>query len=88
MRDYDIGDRPSDLQTTHTSCTAGRLYAGGLEEAAGHVEERRASFRAVSREWHTFWGFSGGIGPQKRPLGESRDWTTENRHIFNNRTWD
>jgi len=48
-RDYDVGDQPSDHQTTHTSWTAGRLYARGLEEIPGHVEARRAGFRAVSR---------------------------------------
>lgn len=36
-RDYDTGDRFSDLQTAHNSSTAGRLYARGLEEPPGHV---------------------------------------------------
>lgn len=66
-RDYDIGDQASDLQTTHTSWTAGRLYARGLEEVPGHVEARRSAFRSVSREWHEFLGFTAGSANGKRP---------------------
>lgn len=57
-RDYDVEEQTTDVQTTHTSWTAGRLYARGLEEAPGHVEARRAGFRMVSRGWHKFLGFS------------------------------
>jgi hypothetical protein len=67
-RDYDVEDGVSDRQTTHTSWTAGRLYARGLEEAPGHVEARRAGFRAVSRRWHSFLGFATPTMSQKRPL--------------------
>lgn len=70
-RDYDIGDQITDLQTTHTSWTAGRLYARGLEEVPGHVEARRAGFRLVSREWHEFLGFGARAGSGKRPVGDS-----------------
>jgi hypothetical protein len=69
-RDYDIGESSSDQQTAHTSWTAGRLYARGLEEAPGHVEARRAGFRAVSRSWHAFLGFSDPTLGKKRPLQE------------------
>jgi hypothetical protein len=67
-RDYDIGDQLTDLQTTHTSWTAGRLYARGLEEVPGHVEARRTGFRLVSREWHEFLSFNTRAGSEK---GES-----------------
>lgn len=69
-RDYDMGDRISDLQTAHTSSTAGRLYARGLEELPGHVEARRAGFRSVSREWHELLGFSSACQSRKRPFSE------------------
>jgi hypothetical protein len=72
-RDYDIGDRIGDLQTTHTSWTAGRLYARGLEEVPGHVEARRAGFRAVSREWHNFLGFSNTLNPRKRGYEQKKN---------------
>jgi hypothetical protein len=48
-RDYDVEESATDGQTAHTSWTAGRLYARGIEEAPGHVEARRAGFRMVSR---------------------------------------
>jgi hypothetical protein len=70
-RDHDIGDQMTDLQTAHTSWTAGRLYARGLEEVPGHVEARRTGFRLVSREWHKFLGFDTGAGSEKRPVGDS-----------------
>jgi hypothetical protein len=67
-RDYDVEEQASDVQTTHTSWTAGRLYARGLEEAPGHVEARRAGFRVVSRGWHKFLGFSDPTFTKKRVL--------------------
>lgn len=67
-RDYDVEETASDAQTTHTSWTAGRLYARGLEEAPGHVEARRAGFRALSRQWHAFLGFTQPRISVKRPL--------------------
>lgn len=66
QRDYDIGDKFRDLQTTQTSWAAGRLYARGLEEVQGHVEARRAGFRAVSREWHNFLGFANTMNCRKQ----------------------
>lgn len=67
-RDYDVEDSATDGQTAHTSWTAGRLYARGLEEAPGHVEARRAAFRMVSRSWHKFLGFSDPTIAKKRIL--------------------
>jgi hypothetical protein len=78
-RDYDVEEKVSDHQTTHTSWTAGRLYARGLEEAPGHVEARRAGFRAVSREWHSFLGFEGPILSKKRPLEDGTDRDAQKR---------
>ena len=69
-RDYGVEEQASDQQTTHTSWTAGRLYARGLEEGLGHVEVRRAGFRAVSRRWHGFLGFSVPAITQKRALDD------------------
>lgn len=83
-RDYDIVDQTTDLQTAHTSWTAGRLYARGLEEVPGHVEARRAGFRLVSREWHEFLGFEAGTGSGKRPLGDRADQMSAKRQ----KTWD
>jgi hypothetical protein len=57
-RDYGIEENAGDHQTAHSTWTAGRLYARGLEEAPGHVESRRAGFRHVSRQWYGFIGFS------------------------------
>jgi hypothetical protein len=67
-RDYDVEDSATDGQTAHTSWTAGRLYARGLEEAPGHAEARRAGFRIVSRSWHKFLGFSDPTLAKKRIL--------------------
>ena len=41
-RDYGLEDTRVDQQSSHTSWTAGSIYARGLEEAAGHVEERKS----------------------------------------------
>ena len=67
-RDYDVEESATDGQTAHTSWTAGRLYARGIEEAPGHVEARRAGFRMVSRSWHKFLGFSDPALTNKRTL--------------------
>lgn len=69
-RDYDVDDKRADLQAAHSSWTASSIYARGIEEAAGHVQLRRAEFRKVSRQWHDFLGFSGFGAVRKRPLGE------------------
>jgi hypothetical protein len=66
-KDYGLEECASDQQSAHSSWTAGTIYARGLEEAAGHVQNRRAEYRAVSREWHQFLGFIGGLGARKRP---------------------
>lgn len=65
-RDYDVDDTAYDTQSSHTSRTAGSVYARGMEEAAGHIEARRASYRTISQEWHAFLGFL----PPKLPLRE------------------
>lgn len=72
-RDYDVEESATDGQTAHTSWTAGRLYARGLEEAPGHVEARRAGFRMVSRSWHKFLGFSDPALTKKRGLQDMTD---------------
>lgn len=69
-KDYGLEECANDQQSAHSSWTAGTIYARGLEEAAGHVQSRRAEYRAVSREWHQFLGFLGGHGSRKRPNDE------------------
>jgi hypothetical protein len=44
-------------------------YARGIEEAPGHVASARADYRQISREWHTFLGFSGFTRPVQLQLG-------------------
>jgi len=55
-RDYGIKDTETDKQAAHSSLTAGLIYARGLEEAAGHVEARKAAYQSVSLQWHEFLG--------------------------------
>jgi hypothetical protein len=69
-RDYGGNEKVTDQQGSHTSWTAGTIYARGLKEAPRHVEERRTQYRAISREWHLFLGFKVHLGPRKRPLGD------------------
>ena len=70
-RDYEREDTGFNSQSAHSSWTAGSIYARGLHEAAGHVEERKSQYRAVSREWHEFLGFlPSSLPPRKRPLSE------------------
>jgi hypothetical protein len=78
-RDYDLEEQASDVQTTHASWTAGRLYAHGLEEAPGHVEARRAGFRTVSRSWHMFLGFSDPTLTKRRTLQDSTNLVSPKR---------
>lgn len=78
-RDYDVEESAVDGQTAHTSWTAGRLYARGLEEAPGHVEARRAGFRMVSRSWHKFLGFSDPTLTKKRVLQDVTNSTGSKR---------
>ena len=73
-RDYDVDDTMVDTQASHTTWTAGTVYARGLEEAAGHVEARKSEYRKVSQEWHSFLGFvPSSLPPRKRLLGEMTD---------------
>jgi hypothetical protein len=68
-RDYGLEEMKFDSQSAHSSWTAGSIYARGLEEAAGHVEARRAVYRSISREWHEFIGFrSASLPSRKRAL--------------------
>jgi hypothetical protein len=69
-KDYGVEERKVDNMSTHTSWTAGTIYARGIEEAPGFVDARRAEFRQVSREWHAFLGFQPYFTNRKRPLGE------------------
>ncbi|EAU31660.1 predicted protein [Aspergillus terreus NIH2624] len=66
-RDYGTDSAAFDEQASHGTWAAGTVYARGLQEAPGHVEERRRQYRAISREWHQFLGFAVSLGPRKRP---------------------
>lgn len=69
QRDYGLEDTKFDTQSAHSTWTAGSIYARGLQEAAGHVEGRKEVYRAVSREWHDFLGFtSASLPARKRTL--------------------
>ena len=70
-RDYGLEDTKYDSQASHSSWTAGSIYARGLEEAAGHVEGRKAEYKKLSQEWHQYLGFlPSSLPPRKRPLSE------------------
>lgn len=69
-RDYDTEPTGLDSQATHTSWTAGTIYARGIQEAPGHVEGRRQEYRAISKEWHTFLGFRSSADRKRKALGE------------------
>ena len=66
-RDYGIEEKTSNDQASHTTWIAGSIYARGLEEAPGAIEARRAEYRMVSREWHSFLGFRAYLPCTKRP---------------------
>ena len=73
-RDYEAEDTPFDKQASHTSWTAGNLYARGLEEAPGHVEARKAEYRKISKEWHAFLRFTpSSLPPRKHVSGDIAD---------------
>jgi hypothetical protein len=72
-RDYGLEDSKFDRQSTHSSWTAGSIDVRGLEEAAGHVEARKAEYLSVSREWHTFLGFQPASLPLRRHTLQSMD---------------
>jgi hypothetical protein len=79
-RDYGLEDTKFDWQATHNPWTAGSIYARGLEEAAGHVEARKAEYRKLSQEWHAFLGFATpSLPPRKRPLGEMGEQDAQNK---------
>lgn len=77
-RDYNSEPAPTWVaeQTGHTAYVAGNVYARGIEEAPGHVASARAEYRALSRTWHSFFGFGAYLGvlppnSLKRPRDES-----------------
>ena len=70
-RDYDMDETTFDNQSCHSTRTAGSIYARGLEEAAGHIEARRESYRKVSQEWHAFLGFLPAQLPPTRKIHET-----------------
>lgn len=72
-RDYGLDQKIADTQATHGSWIAGTVYARGLQEAPGHVAARRAEYRTVSREWHSFLGFRAYLPVRKRPLAGLAD---------------
>jgi hypothetical protein len=70
-RDYGLEDTNLDTQSSHSSWTAGSVYARGLQEAAGHVDMRNSEYRSISRQWHEFLGFlPTSLPSRKRRLGD------------------
>uniref|UniRef100_A0A0D2YKC3 Uncharacterized protein n=1 Tax=Fusarium oxysporum (strain Fo5176) TaxID=660025 RepID=A0A0D2YKC3_FUSOF len=49
----------NDEMAAHSTKIAGLTYAGGLEEAPGHIAGANAEYRRISREWHAWLGFGG-----------------------------
>ncbi|EDN09845.1 predicted protein [Histoplasma mississippiense (nom. inval.)] len=70
-REYEADDAAVDQQAGHGSWAAGTVYARGLQEAPGHIEERRVRYQAVSREWHEFLGFNPGVRKRARNMEKS-----------------
>ncbi|EDN09165.1 predicted protein [Histoplasma mississippiense (nom. inval.)] len=70
-REYEADDAAVDQQAGHGSWAAGTVYARGLQEAPGHIEERRVWYQAVSREWHEFLGFNPGVRKRARNMEKS-----------------
>lgn len=69
-RDYDAQEVQSraDAQAGHNSTHAGLIYARGIEEAPGHVASARSEYRALSRDWHLYLGFSVYLTSRPKPL--------------------
>lgn len=74
-------------QSAHGTPTAGAVYARGIEEAPGHVESRRAEYRAVSEEWHSLLGVASEASKentpsQKRKAIDSSEDATPAKRLF------
>jgi hypothetical protein len=54
-----------DLQAAHSTHTAGLVYARELQQGVLGTAARRDQFRAVSRQWHRFFG----LGVEDRAVG-------------------
>jgi superfamily II DNA helicase RecQ len=67
----DSDDDPWDLQTGHSTHTAGMVYARELMEGSNAVVGRREKFRHVSQEWHKFWQFKS-AGQEASMNGQKR----------------
>lgn len=65
-RDYSSEEDTIDTQAGHTSWTAGAIYARSIAEAPGHIEANRFKYRQISREWHSWLGFTIYLGARKR----------------------
>jgi hypothetical protein len=69
-RDYDLPEDIQDMQAAHTSALAGSVYARGVQDAPGHVAAMQREYRLISREWHSFLGFTPVLAARRTPLGE------------------
>jgi superfamily II DNA helicase RecQ len=54
----DAESDPFDLQSTHTSKTAGQVYGRPADESPWSVQSKRKDFRRVSLAWHHFLQFN------------------------------
>jgi superfamily II DNA helicase RecQ len=64
-------DEAIDKQSSHTSETAGSIYARHIEEAPTHTQQMRYRFRVSSLEWHEVLQFAGQLRGLKL-LGQKR----------------
>lgn len=87
-RDYGLEENRADRQVIYILWIAGAVYTRGLKEAPGHIEARRAEYRAVSREWHYFLGFRTYLPKRKDPLGEiENEAGIKRRKLSKNTDW-
>src|SRR5436309_3473959 len=62
----DEHDEVIDEQSGHGSATAGTIYARWIQEAPGHVQQKRQKFRQTSHEWHMILEFPMALARCKR----------------------
>jgi hypothetical protein len=65
------------------------IYARGLEEAARHVEQQKAEYRKINREWHQSLGFIPvSLPARKRPLDDITNYASLRRKKTKSKEFD
>jgi RecQ family ATP-dependent DNA helicase len=75
----DEHDEVIDEQSGHSSATAGTIYARWIQEAPGHVQQKRQKFRQTSHEWHMILEFSMALARCKRRAEDEQGPEDDNR---------